>query len=289
MDKTALVIAVVTSWVASVLAFPTLPFQHWLNSRLRTAWKTVTFRPTGLTGRWLATYDMPRKDGGSDRRYEIIQCSHLVGGEVRGKIRDEGTDATYNFLGRIVFDEFVAHYWSTDESRDIGNFKLLINPQTKVLIGSLTVWDSFAGTTKPGIEYVWRSYPTAFAQMCKKSRVGWSEINGTGVFATIRFEQNEEIGVIALGCEQNQGQHTIKFGGKDRKVEKPWRFLNHSCEPNSRLDWQADRIVIMANREVLPQTELTIDYNLLPEKIGTPFDCRCPKCVRESHKVRIGG
>ena len=35
--------AIVLSWVASVIAFPAIPFQQWLNSKFRFLWRIITF------------------------------------------------------------------------------------------------------------------------------------------------------------------------------------------------------------------------------------------------------
>lgn len=285
LDPESLVIAAVLAGLFATLAFPTLPLQHWINSRFLSLCRMAKFRPIGLAGRWLAVYKLR----GDSSRYEIVHSNQLFGDEVRGVIRDEANNATYKFMGRIIFDEIVAFYWPTDGSRDMGTFKLLIDAQAQMAMGSLSVWDSLARSTRTAVDYEWRRYSSAPGRKFKRVREGHSKIHNTGLFATTRFDRDQQIGELHLGPEQNQGEHTIKFNDKDRMVKKPWRFLNHACEPNARLVFRSDKIVVIAKQEVLPQAELTIDYRILPERVSQRFECKCPKCACDVQKAQIGG
>lgn len=287
MSIEAIVGAIVLSWLTSLLTFPIVPLQHWLNSRLLLLWRTITLKPRGLTGRWLAVYEIPHVKGAPERRTEIVTCNHLSGNEIRGKIRDENTGNKYAFVGRVVFDELVAHYWSTDETRDIGAYKFALVPGVSVLQGPLTLYDSRLKETKSGINYSWYRYPGKLSRRLMPVRVGVSHIEGAGLFANTRFAEGEEIGKLAVGPEASQGKHTICLNGHHRIVKKPWRFLNHSCEPNARLEISGRTIALMALKEILPQTEITFDYKSLKEPIADHFDCRCPKCARSEASLEL--
>jgi hypothetical protein len=117
---------------------------------------------------------------------------------------------------------------------------------------------------------------------------GASTIDGTGLFAVVRFDAAQEIGQLALGRAQTQGKHTLRIGAAHRLVKKPWRFLNHACQPSARLSVTDAAATLVAARALLPWDELTIDYNLLPENIGSPFECRCAECRRARVPSRIG-
>lgn len=56
----------------------------------------------------------------------------------------------------------------------------------------------------------------------------------------------------------------------------PWRFLNHSCEPNAVLRGRTLR----ALRTIEPWEQLSFDYNTTELKLSSPFVCRCgaPTC-----------
>lgn len=273
-------LGIVASWITSVVSFPVVKVQHWMNSRIRVAWRFVTFRPPGLTGRWLATYELSRDSGGREKRCEIVRCDQLVGGEVRGRISDEDTRARYGFLGHIAFDELVGHYWSTDvDGRDIGSFMFRIDAQAQMLKGTLKVYDSLSKGMKSDVDYCWRRYPGWLLTRIRKVRGGRSTIDRVGLFANCRFRRHQDIGMLRLGPSEQQGQYTIRFDGRHRLVKEPWRFLNHSCSPNAKLKWRGKGVALIAAEEVLPQEELTVDYRDLQEMIGTPFVCQCPHHV----------
>lgn len=246
MSVTAFVLAILASWIASNIVFPVVPLQQWLNNWFRLLWNMVTLRPIGLTGRWLAVYKMTRPAGGQELRTEIVWCRQLSGSEIRGSIRDESTGYRYNFSGRLVFDELVAHYWSVDRSRDIGNFKLVVEQGAYVLKGPLTLLLTRSTETISGVDYHWYRYPNKVILRFKKVRAGISLIGGTGLFSNDRFETGHEIGQLRLARVAPQGKHTVKFKEQHRVVKKPWRYLNHSCDPNAELKWHEDRIALVA-------------------------------------------
>jgi SET domain-containing protein len=69
---------------------------------------------------------------------------------------------------------------------------------------------------------------------------------------------------------------------------KPWRYMNHSCSPTAELQFGEDTALLIAARDLRPLTEITIDYNKLLEDVGSPFRCRCPRCIAERASEKIG-
>ena len=61
-----------------------------------------------------------------------------------------------------------------------------------------------------------------------------------------------------------------------------WRFMNHSCEPNSCIR-ERD---VYALRAVEPWENVTFDYNTTEYEMAEPFECRCASrgCLKQ-----IGG
>ncbi len=279
--------SVLASWVASVLLFPILPFQPWLNSTLRWILLKVTFRQVGLTGRWLAVYELPSKDHGSVQRREIVKCRQLNGGELRGTIKDQGTRERYKFLGRLVFDEFVAHYWSVNESRDIGNFKFTIKQGGNHLEGNVSLYNTTTKKTHPKIRYHWYRLPNIIVQILNKVYSNRSPIHRIGLFSNRRVFAGQNIGTLALGKTLIQGKYTVEFKGKHKLVKEPWMYLNHSCVPNAQLEFKDNKIVLKAKDDIFPHCELTVDYSLLNEKIEGKFDCNCSKCNASGLKKHI--
>jgi hypothetical protein len=224
--------AVLISGVASLLVFPLLPLQHWLNSRILLIWNRLNGRPVGITGRWLSIYQTPE----TGKRTEIVKCNHLSGGEVRGTIDDEKSSDRWKFIGHFIEGEMVAHYWSLKDTKDMGDFKLTFDTNRYTASGPLTLYITLSGKTLPNVNYQWYRYQNIRSEE-DKVRAGNSTIEGIGLISNIRFERDEKIGEIRLGPASAQGgKHTLQFKGQHRVVEKPWRFLNHSCVPNARLD-----------------------------------------------------
>lgn len=54
----------------------------------------------------------------------------------------------------------------------------------------------------------------------------------------------------------------------------PWRYLNHSCEPNAALVG----LTLVCVRPIRQWEEVTFDYNTTEYEMSTPFTCRCGRC-----------
>ncbi|MCC6784280.1 MAG: SET domain-containing protein-lysine N-methyltransferase [Planctomycetes bacterium] len=78
-------------------------------------------------------------------------------------------------------------------------------------------------------------------------------------------------------------RYTVQVGAQEH-VEMPpgsslaeqldrysWRFLNHSCEPNARIDGRE----LVALRAIAPWEEVTFDYATTEYDMAEPFACGC--------------
>lgn len=65
------------------------------------------------------------------------------------------------------------------------------------------------------------------------------------------------------------------LGSLDRH---PWRFLNHSCRPNARIEGR----LLLALVPIETGDEITFDYTTTEYDMQSPFPCRCkaPQCVQ---------
>jgi uncharacterized protein len=63
-------------------------------------------------------------------------------------------------------------------------------------------------------------------------------------------------------------------------IWNPARLLNHSCSPNCEAELDADRIWLLALRDIEPGEELTFNYGFDLEDYRQ-YPCRCgsPDCV----------
>ena len=90
--------------------------------------------------------------------------------------------------------------------------------------------------------------------------------------------------------------HTVKYGsdycfliGDDSclEPESPFRFINHSCDPNCEFNWfdvvsvgrttPRRRVFLFAIGDIKPCDELTIDYNW-SAAAAIPCRCRSASC-----------
>lgn len=50
-----------------------------------------------------------------------------------------------------------------------------------------------------------------------------------------------------------------------------WRFMNHSCEPNARVEGRD----VVAARDIAPGEQITFHYNTTEHEMAEPFRCTC--------------
>ena len=281
------ILSVLASLTAAILVLPILPCQHWINSKLRSIYRILSFRSPRLSGRWVAAFCLGSGES-VEKRTEYVSLKHLSSNELRGRIRDRDSKVAYCFAGRVVSDEVVGHYWLVNGPTDSGTLKLKRSDEDRVLTGLLTVHDTKAGKTVSGITYTWRFLPHWIIRRLRPIRPGNSSIHKTGAFANKEFLSGQSIGRFSLGRASNQAEHTIRFKNTHRAVKRTWRFLNHSCKPNACVQYGDKGITLQALTHILPQTELTIDYTALPEDIGCPFTCKCPSCRAAETPREIG-
>jgi hypothetical protein len=110
---------------------------------------------------------------------------------------------------------------------------------------------------------------------------------GKGLFARTLFRKRQAIGhmqgTLILGDDYDPDYVVDmgKHGVLDPKA--PFRYLNHSCEPNCQLlEWEstkkaAPQIWVHAIKTVRPSDQLTIDYGW-PADSAIPCLCGAPSC-----------
>lgn len=105
-----------------------------------------------------------------------------------------------------------------------------------------------------------------------------SAIEGKGVFANRDFKKGEVIIKWAKGhiisqeefeqLPKEEKKYVSYFKGKYRINQPPERYVNHSCDPNTYVENNAD----VASRDIKKGEEITSDYT----KEGVPhFDLKC--------------
>ena len=129
---------------------------------------------------------------------------------------------------------------------------------------------------------------------------------GFGVFSFEEFAPHEIIGEIKgqIHDDDHESNYCMDLGGDARLDPRaPFRFLNHSCEPNCELvlwktrweqDKQYSRVWLQAIHSISPGEELTIDY-AWPAEQAIPCLCRSRHCrgwivhPAEAGRLRLEG
>lgn len=113
---------------------------------------------------------------------------------------------------------------------------------------------------------------------------------GKGVFAVRPYPSTAVIGEITgeLIRDRSYGSNYAfdLENGLQLEPFEPFRYVNHSCDPNCEFDWidevgddgqRAPRLYLVAYRDIYPEEQLTIDYNW-PAGNAVRCDCRSPLC-----------
>lgn len=118
-------------------------------------------------------------------------------------------------------------------------------------------------------------------------RVGRTSL-GRGVFALRRFRPQQVIGVIrgeVMDDPHYSSDYCMELSeGRSLEPASPFRYLNHSCQPNCEIfSWESDepmpldRLWLQAVTAIEPGDELTIDY-AWPAESAIPCACGAPGC-----------
>jgi SET domain-containing protein len=117
-------------------------------------------------------------------------------------------------------------------------------------------------------------------------RVGRSRLVGRGLFAGTRIRSRAKIGEFegeAIGLREARrrakGRAVIAIVELERHAldatrwRHGFRFINHSCDPNTFMRCTPERAEFYARRAIAPGEELTVDYG--ESHHGGRLPCRC--------------
>jgi uncharacterized protein len=113
--------------------------------------------------------------------------------------------------------------------------------------------------------------------------------HGMGVFASRSFSTGDVIGPI-LGEVMDPGhgsEYAIDLGDRTLEPAAPFRFLNHSCQPNCELVIHEEvgedgmpgeqSVWLEILSEIAPHEPMTIDY-AWPADVAIPCQCGATSC-----------
>jgi len=112
-----------------------------------------------------------------------------------------------------------------------------------------------------------------------------SAIEGLGLFACRAFREGEPVHEINVVREVTAAEplradlgerfdHCDYPDGKVVLIGFPSRHLNHSCDPNAYVRYDAGASRVVARRAIAAGEEITIDYNVNIAG-GTAWPCHC--------------
>lgn len=71
----------------------------------------------------------------------------------------------------------------------------------------------------------------------------------------------------------SKNKHLLPYSSDPDDPLSHWRFLNHSCDPNSFVD--LIKMDVVALRTINKEEEVRFNYNLTEYDLATPFVCNC--------------
>ena len=117
-------------------------------------------------------------------------------------------------------------------------------------------------------------------------KVGKSRVAGRGLFAGTRIPKRAKIGeyegeVIGLreARRRAKGRAVIAIVELERHAidgaatRRGFRYINHSCDPNTFMRCTPERAEFYALRDIAPGEELTVDY--IESQHDGKLRCRC--------------
>jgi len=117
-----------------------------------------------------------------------------------------------------------------------------------------------------------------------------SKNKGFGLCATKNILKNDIIlfleGIVTdlpskYSIEIALGRHLHPFSTLPVDERCCWRFLNHSCEPNSRIDQENRSLIALTT--IRKGEEIYFDYHSTEYDLAAPFACCCgsENCCKE--------
>ena len=107
--------------------------------------------------------------------------------------------------------------------------------------------------------------------------------HGAALFAARDIAAGTTVLLIAGRLLQHPTRFSIQLGDgvhieadgtlpeAEMRARHPWRFLNHSCDPNARVDARS----LVALRPIACGEQVTFDYTTTEASMAEPFTCLC--------------
>ena len=88
-----------------------------------------------------------------------------------------------------------------------------------------------------------------------------------------RLEGTEQPFPSKYSIQTGEKKHIVPFSENPDDQKSIWRFLNHSCSPNSYFD--LEKMSLIAFRDIAEEEEITYHYCSTEFDMALPFQCLC--------------
>ena len=96
-----------------------------------------------------------------------------------------------------------------------------------------------------------------------------------GIFATECISVGQLIHVLDdYSCVDRPTRISIQFGEKHIE-DKLGKYLNHGCDPNARMIYSKNKVMLFAIENIQKDDEILFDYNTTEKMLAYPFKCNC--------------
>ena len=107
--------------------------------------------------------------------------------------------------------------------------------------------------------------------------------HGVGLFAARPIEAGATILEIRGTLQGHATRYSIQLDAglhieadaalpdHEMRLRHPWRFLNHCCDPNARVEGRT----LVARRAIRADEQITFDYTTTEASMAEPFACLC--------------
>ena len=115
-----------------------------------------------------------------------------------------------------------------------------------------------------------------------------SNINGKGIFTSQFIQNGVEFYTIPLDIVFNEPKPRCARIADRQYVSdnEVLNWVNHSCEPNSRLEILRENPVLIALRNISPDEEISVNYNET-EVQGVKVECTCKSDSCKKYFIRL--
>jgi len=115
-----------------------------------------------------------------------------------------------------------------------------------------------------------------------------SKIHGKGIFTTKPIKKGEVLYKVPIDKISSTSKPRYARINKGKWVSDPkvLNYINHSCDPNIKLDISKEQPILVALKDIKPNQEITCEYNKT-EIDGKKVKCNCNSSNCRGYFLRV--